>query len=77
MVMAIRSRIVRKRGPVLYERGLWICKSRSSLRGFHVVFIVMCRRPFANVGSPEKRISVGRRLRGKSVNLRGLLCQPL
>ncbi len=77
MVIAIRSRIVRKMGLVLYERGSWICKSRSSLRGFHIVFIVMCRRPFANIRSPEKRISVSRRLRGKSVNLRGLSCQPL
>jgi len=32
---------------MLYKRGLGMCKSRFSLRGFYVVFIIICRRPFA------------------------------
>jgi hypothetical protein len=74
MVVGIPSRSVYKRGQMSYERASWICKSGSSLRGFHVVFIVMFPRRFASGGSPEKRISVGRRFPGKSVSLEGLLC---
>jgi hypothetical protein len=56
----------------LYKRGLGMCKCRFRLRGFHVVFIVICRRPFANGESQEKRISVGSRFQGRSVSLKGL-----
>jgi capsule polysaccharide export protein KpsE/RkpR len=72
MVIAIRSRIACKKGLVLYKKGLWICKSRSSLKGFHVIFITMYYRLFASGRSLKKRISVSRRFLGKGANLKGL-----
>lgn len=52
-------------GASIVREGIMDLQEQVQFERFSCCFIVMCRRPFVNVGSPAKRIFDGRRLRGK------------